>query len=41
MANQVDFRKGKGTLNEIYVINYLINKQLRKKGGKMMAMMTR
>jgi len=29
--NQTGFRKGIGTMDNIYVINYLINRQLKKK----------
>lgn len=36
--NQARFRKGMGTIDNIYVLNYLINRQLRKKGGRMVAM---
>lgn len=35
--NQTGFRKGMGTINNIYVINYLVNKQL-KKGKKAVAL---
>jgi len=35
--NQVNFRKGMGTLDNIYVLNYLINRQLDKKGGRLTA----
>lgn len=33
--NQTRFRRGMGTLNDIYVLNYLVNRQLEKKGKKM------
>lgn len=33
-TNQVDFRKGKRTMDNIFLLNYLINRQLEKKGGK-------
>lgn len=36
--NQTGFRKGMGTINNIYVLNYLINRQTRKKGGKLVAL---
>lgn len=36
--NQTGFRKRKGTLDNIYTLNYLINRQLTKKGGKMVAL---
>lgn len=36
--NQVGFRKGKGTMNNIFVLKYLINRQLKKKGGKLIAL---
>ncbi|KYN22001.1 hypothetical protein ALC57_05613 [Trachymyrmex cornetzi] len=32
--NQTGFRKGMETLYNIYVLNFLINRQVRKKGGK-------
>lgn len=32
--NQVGFRKGKRTMDNIFLLNYLINRQLEKKGGK-------
>lgn len=36
--NQTGFeRKGLGTINNIYVLNYLVNRQLGKEKGKMMA----
>lgn len=34
---QAGFRKGMGTLDNIFVINYLVNRQLSKKRGKLMA----
>ncbi|XP_067208444.1 golgin subfamily A member 6-like protein 25 [Linepithema humile] len=36
--NQTGFRKGMGTLDNIYIMNYLINRQLEKKKGKMTAL---
>jgi len=36
--NQTGFRRGMGTLDNIYVINYLINRQLERKGGKLVAL---
>lgn len=36
--NQVGFRKGKGTMDNIFVLKYLINRQLKKKGGKLIAL---
>jgi len=35
--NQTGFRKGMGTMDSIYVLNYIINRQIEKKGGKMVA----
>lgn len=35
--NQTGFRKGMGTMDNVYVINYLINRQLGK-GKKVVAM---
>lgn len=37
-GNQTGFRKGLGTIDNIYVINYLVNRQLVKKGGSMVAL---
>lgn len=34
---QAGFRKGMGTLNNIFVINYLVNRQLSKNRGKLVA----
>jgi len=31
--NQTGFRKGLGTMDNVYMLNYLINKQLEKKKG--------
>lgn len=36
--NQVKFRKGKETMNNIFVLKYLINRQVEKKGGKLIAL---
>jgi len=35
--NQTGFRRGMGTIDNIYVMNYLINRQLEKKGGRLVA----
>jgi len=35
--NQTGFRKGMGTLDNFYVLNYLVNRQLSKKKGKLVA----
>jgi Reverse transcriptase (RNA-dependent DNA polymerase) len=35
--NQTGFRKAMGTIDNIYVLNYLINKQINKKEDKMVA----
>lgn len=32
--NQTRFRKGMGMLDNIYVMNYLVNRQVGRKGGK-------
>jgi len=32
--SQTGFRKGMGTLDNIFVLNYLINRQIGKKGGE-------
>lgn len=36
--NQTGFRKGMGTIDNIYIINYLINRQIEKKGRRMVVM---
>ncbi|CAK9832677.1 Retrovirus-related Pol polyprotein from type-1 retrotransposable element R2 (Fragment) [Anthophora retusa] len=36
--NQTGFRKGVGTIDNIYVLNYLINRQIAKKRGKMLVL---
>lgn len=36
--NQMGFKKGMRTLDNIYVLNYLINKQLNKKKGKLVVL---
>ncbi|XP_077255652.1 uncharacterized protein LOC143893811 [Temnothorax americanus] len=33
--NQAGFRKGMGTMDQIFALNYLVNRQLGKKKGKM------
>lgn len=33
--NQTGFRKGMRTIDNIYVINYLINKQVGSRGGRL------
>lgn len=35
--NQTDFRKGMGVIDNIYVLNFLVNRQLKRKGGMVMA----
>lgn len=35
--NQTGFRKGTGTLDNIYVLNYMVNWSLERKGGKIIA----
>ncbi|XP_071572942.1 uncharacterized protein [Temnothorax nylanderi] len=35
--NQTGFRRGMGTIDNIYVLNYLVNRKLEKKGGKLIA----
>lgn len=29
---QAGFRKGRGTIDQIFILNYLVNKQVEKKG---------
>ncbi|XP_024890196.1 golgin subfamily A member 6-like protein 22 [Temnothorax curvispinosus] len=35
--NQTGFRRGMGTIDNIFVLNYLVNRRLEKKGGKLIA----
>ncbi|KAL6433514.1 hypothetical protein ACFW04_006544 [Cataglyphis niger] len=35
--NQTGFRKGLGTMDNIFILNYLVNRQLSKKKGKLIA----
>ncbi|XP_024883827.1 uncharacterized protein LOC112462336 [Temnothorax curvispinosus] len=35
--NQTGFRRGMGTIDNIYVLNYMVNRRLEKKGGKLIA----
>jgi len=37
-ANQTGFRKGMGTMDNIFTLNYLINKQLAKRKGMLVAL---
>lgn len=36
--NQTGFKKGLGTLDNIFVLNYLFNKQMNRKGEKLVAL---
>lgn len=36
--DQTSFKKGMGTINNICILNYMINKQLGKKVGKLIAL---
>lgn len=36
--NQTGFRTGMGTMDNIYTLNYIVNKNLGKKGGKLIAL---
>lgn len=36
--NQTGFRKGMGTIDNVYVLNYLINRQIEKRKGGMVAL---
>lgn len=36
-GNQTGFRKGMGILDNIYVLNYLVNRQIGRKGEGMVA----
>jgi len=35
--NQVRFGKGKGTIDNVYVLNYIVNRNLEKRDGKIVA----
>jgi len=35
--NQAGFRKGKSTIDNVYVLNYIVNRNLGKKGEKIVA----
>lgn len=35
--NQTEFRKEIGTIDNVYVLNYLVNRQLSKERGKLVA----
>ncbi|XP_071582205.1 uncharacterized protein [Temnothorax nylanderi] len=37
-GNQAGFRKGMGTMDQIFALNYLVNRQLGKEKGKMTVM---
>lgn len=32
-SNQTRFRRGMGTIDNIYVLNYMINKQIKREGN--------
>ncbi|XP_046145496.1 trichohyalin-like [Osmia bicornis bicornis] len=36
-ANQTGFRRGMGTVDNIYVLNYLVNRQIKREKGKVIA----
>ena len=36
--NQTGFRKGLGTIDNVYVLNYIVNRQVRKEKGKVVAL---
>lgn len=36
--NQTGFRKGLGTVDNIYVLNYIVNRQIEKKCGKLVVL---
>lgn len=38
LPEQSGFRKGMRTMDNIYVLNYVVNRQLRKKKGKVVAL---
>lgn len=35
--NQAGFRRGRGTMDNIYAMNYVVNRNISKKGGKLVA----
>lgn len=37
--NQVGFKKGLRTMDNIYILNYVINRQVKRKGGKLKALL--
>lgn len=37
--NQIGFRKGVETINNVYVLNYLINRQIERKGKLILVFM--
>lgn len=36
--NQAGFRRGMGTIDNVYTLNYLINRNVGRKGGKVIAL---
>lgn len=36
--SQLDFRKGRGTLDAVYVMNYFVNRQVSRKQGVLVAL---
>jgi len=36
--NQTGFRKGRGVMDNIYVLNYLVNRNISREGGKLIAL---
>lgn len=37
-GNQTGFRKGLETIDNIFVVNYLVNRQLGKRGGSLVTL---
>ena len=40
-SSQAGFRKGGGTIDYVYTLNYLINRQVNRKGKKMIIFLYR
>lgn len=38
LHNQTDFRRGMGTINNVYVLNYVVGRQLEKRKGKLVVL---
>lgn len=36
--NQMRFRRGRGIMDNVYILNYIVNRQIEKKEGKLVAL---